>query len=217
MPRGVGDRGAQSSRASQTHAQVEAERAVLAQLGMQEADWCRAMTGVVCCCRRGSTVKESELVEFRNKLAKSATPRQAKNLLNIIRPAFKWAVQHRGLLTVSPAANLGGNVFAEEEDDAQANACGIWDASGKIKNEPPKILTREERRAVLRWLKKHSKFWYLFYRLMLATGASERAGCGGILRVPARRREPRHSHPRRHLEGPKGESPRQGQEQRHGR
>lgn len=128
-----------------------------------------------------TTVSEMELIDYRDKLSKSSSPRTAKEMLNILRPAFEWAVRHRGLLAASPAANLGGNVFGEGDDDVELNAYGIFDAAGRLKKEPPKILLKEEYEAALEWLKEFDIMWYVFSLLMLASGA--RLGEIAALRV----------------------------------
>ena len=120
--------------------------------------------------RDASKVTRKELRAFKDRLAKSISVRIAKDVLNVLRPAFEYAVEERDLIAVSPAKGLGGNVFAETRGAPKNNAYGIWDEDGKLKKAPPKILLKREYKAFFEFMKEFDMMWYVYFLVCLASG-----------------------------------------------
>ena len=127
-------------------------------------------------------LKRKEVVAAAELLSNSASPRVAREMLNVVRPALQYAIDKLHLIEVNPAIRIGKDVIGGKPS-GEVKPLDVWNLDGTLKAKPEKVLVADERAQVLGWLKEYDAMWYVFYAICLELGV--RLGAVAGLRLSA--------------------------------
>ena len=111
----------------------------------------------------------STVVTAARLLSSRVSPRQARELLNVLRPALQYAMDELRLTQSNPAVRIGKTIIGGKAS-GEVEPLNAWNVDGTLKAKPDKVLVADERVQVLTWLMDFDAMWYLFFTLCLELG-----------------------------------------------
>ena len=110
-----------------------------------------------------------EVVAAARLLSRRASPRVAREFLNVLRPALQYAIDELHLIEANPALRIGKSIIGGNAS-GKVKPLNAWNMDGTLKERPEKVLVDDERAQVLGWLKEYDPMWYVYFTICLELG-----------------------------------------------